>query len=60
MEFLSSDLVVVPEASESNLRALYERQASQFARPAVATFSHVFFSPDGRGEADAELLATPS
>lgn len=58
MEFLSSDLVVVPEASESDLRALYERQASRFARPAVATFSHVFFSVDGRGDADAELLAT--
>jgi peptidyl-prolyl cis-trans isomerase C len=58
MEFLSSDLVVVPEPTEADLRAIYTRRASGFARPAEATFSHVFFSIDGRSDAAAEMLAT--
>jgi hypothetical protein len=58
MEFLSSDLVVVPEPTEEDLRATYARHASSFTKPANATFSHVFFSTDGRGEAAAEILAT--
>jgi peptidyl-prolyl cis-trans isomerase C len=58
MEFLSSDLVVVPEPTEEELRAVYARRASSFAKPATATFSHVFFRVDGRSDAAAAALAT--
>lgn len=44
MEFLSEDLAPVPRPTEEQLRAYLEAHPDRFARPARATFRHVFFA----------------
>jgi len=50
MEFLAEDLSDLREPTPEELRAWYEKNSRQFALPARATFRHLYFSPDHRGE----------
>jgi peptidyl-prolyl cis-trans isomerase C len=57
MEFLAEDVSKLEEPKSDELRAWYEKNKARFALPARASFRHVYFSPDRRGEsvrADAE------
>ena len=50
MEFLSEDTAAEQQPTESQLRQFYEAHAGRFRQPAAATFTHLYFSPDQRGE----------
>jgi peptidyl-prolyl cis-trans isomerase C len=61
MEFLAEDLSKLEKPKPDDLRAWYERNKTRFARPARASFRHVYFSPDRRGahtRNDAEAALT--
>ena len=49
MEFVAEDLSRLDEPTPLELRAWFDKHASQFALPARLTFRHVYFSPDRRG-----------
>lgn len=61
MEFLAEDLSDLREPERAELEAWFKQNSNRFARPPRATFRHIYFSPDRRGEraqADAaEILA---
>jgi parvulin-like peptidyl-prolyl isomerase len=50
MEFLAEDASPAPEPTTEELRAWFESHSERFALPARATFRHLYFSPDRRGE----------
>jgi len=50
MEFLAEDLSDLREPTTEELRAWFEENSRQFALPARATFRHLYFSPDRRGQ----------
>lgn len=56
-EFLQQDLAAPAEPTESQLRQFYERHLDRYRRPETVTFTHVYFSPDGRGEVAAQRAA---
>ena len=58
IEFLSSDLASVPEPAEATLQRYYERHAAEFTIPGTATFAHIYFSADTRGDTAARQSAT--
>ncbi len=59
MEFLAQDLSDLYEPTTEELRAWFEKNSRQFALPARATFRHVYFSPDRRGQsARADAIHT--
>jgi peptidyl-prolyl cis-trans isomerase C len=49
-EFLQQDLAIAREPSDAQLLAYYNAHAAQYQVAAKVTFSHVYFSPDTRGE----------
>jgi peptidyl-prolyl cis-trans isomerase C len=57
MEFLQSDLSVVPEPSEKILRAYYTSNPGNFRDSGLVSFTHIYFSADKKGEADAKQRA---
>jgi hypothetical protein len=57
MQFLTQDLAAPPEPSEADLRAYYRSHPDRYRTAQRVTFSHIFFSPDGRGEAAARAAA---
>ncbi len=57
MEFLQSNIANLDEPSETQLRAFHREHEAQFTEPARLSFSHVYFSPDGRGPAAARDAA---
>lgn len=57
MEFLQSNMVNLDEPSEAQLRAFHREHAAQFTEPARLSFTHVYFSPDGRSSAAARDAA---
>lgn len=57
MEFLQSNIANLDEPSETQLRAFHREHAAQFSEPARLSFSHVYFSPDGRSPAAARDAA---
>jgi hypothetical protein len=50
MEFLFEDVAALQEPTGETLRAWFEKHAERFAAPARASFRHLYFSPDVRGE----------
>lgn len=56
-EFLQQDLATPAEPTESQLRDYYERHSEDYRRPETVTFTHVYFSPDGRGDIAAQQAA---
>jgi parvulin-like peptidyl-prolyl isomerase len=50
MEFLAEDLSDLREPTTEELRAWFEKNSGQFVLPARATFRHLYFSPDRRGQ----------
>jgi hypothetical protein len=61
MEFLAEDLGGAAEPGEAELETFFEQNADKYRAPARLTFTHVYLSPDRRGDAlerDArEMLA---
>jgi hypothetical protein len=56
-EFLQQDLGIAHEPAETELRAWYQAHPQQYLAPARATFTHVYFSVDRRGEQGAQSAA---
>ena len=50
MEFLFEDLSALREPTRAELEAWFGENSERFALPARATFRHLYFSPDRRGE----------
>jgi peptidyl-prolyl cis-trans isomerase C len=50
MEFLADDLASVREPTTEELGSWFEQNAERFAQPPRATFRHLYFSPDRRGQ----------
>jgi peptidyl-prolyl cis-trans isomerase C len=50
MEFLAEDLSDLHEPTTEALIAWFEKNSQRFALPARVTFSHLYFSPDSRGQ----------
>ncbi len=59
LEFLSEDLTRIPEPTEKDLQNFLKLHTDQFRIGTKVSFSHIFFSPDRRGdsaESDANGL----
>jgi parvulin-like peptidyl-prolyl isomerase len=54
MEFLAEDLASIREPSREELEAWFEKNSQRFALPPRATFRHLYFSPDRRGQSAHE------
>jgi peptidyl-prolyl cis-trans isomerase C len=50
MEFLAEDVAALPEPSTAELRAWFAHNAARFALAPRASFRHLYFSPDLRGQ----------
>jgi len=58
LEFLIEDASAIRDPSPGELESWYKRNGAQFSIPGRATFCHIYFSPDTRGDrarADAAL-----
>lgn len=51
MDFLAADLAAIEEPSDTQLADWYANNSDRFALPPHASFRHLYFSPDRRGEA---------
>lgn len=51
LEFLSSDIARIREPSDAELLAYFEEHEERFRAPDRVSFVHVYFNPDGRGDA---------
>jgi len=56
-EFLQQDLATPAEPTQSQLLDYYHEHLDQYRRPPAVTFTHVYFSTDGRGESRAREAA---
>jgi peptidyl-prolyl cis-trans isomerase C len=56
-ELLEQDLAVPAEPTESQLREYYGRHPDRYLRPETFSFTHVYFSTDGRGDSGARDAA---
>jgi hypothetical protein len=56
-EFLQQDLATPAQPTEAQLLDYYHGHLDQYRRPPTLTFTHVYFSPDGRGENGAREAA---
>jgi peptidyl-prolyl cis-trans isomerase C len=50
MQFLAEDVAAAHEPTTDELKTWYEKNAEKFASPSRATFRHVYFSFDHRGQ----------
>jgi peptidyl-prolyl cis-trans isomerase C len=57
MEFLFEDVAALRDPGADELRAWFEQHTQRFALPARASFRHLYFSPDRRGERAREDAA---
>jgi hypothetical protein len=57
MDFLLADLASLEPPAPDELAAWYAANAERFTLPPRASFRHVYFSPDGRGDAGARAAA---
>jgi peptidyl-prolyl cis-trans isomerase C len=57
MEFLFEDVAALREPTADELQAWFEKNGARFTLPARATFRHLYFSPDRRGECAREDAA---
>lgn len=53
-EFLQQDLGLAHEPTETELRRYYTEHQQDYRTPARVSFTHVYFSPDARGEEAAK------
>jgi hypothetical protein len=68
MEFLADDLADLREPTRAELETWFQANAGRFTRPPLATFRHLYFSPDrrstsARGDAEralAQLAGRPA
>ena len=51
LEFLAKDLVALTPPTEEELVAYFEAHKDRYQKPALYTFTQVFFDPDKRGDA---------
>ena len=58
MEFLTKDLVLMTEPTDSALRAYFEQEADRYHIPEERAFTHIYFSTDARGEAAVDAART--
>jgi hypothetical protein len=56
-EFVQQDLDVTGAPTDDELRGFYNQHREHYQQPAKVTFTHVYFSPDARGEAGARTDA---
>ena len=56
-DFLQGDPGAVREPTAPEIQAYYDAHQQEFAQPATATFTHVYFSPDRDGEPGARARA---
>ena len=54
LSFLTEDVATLAPPEADELLAYFEDNRSRYATPAVATFSHIYFSPDRREDALAD------
>jgi parvulin-like peptidyl-prolyl isomerase len=57
MEFLFEDVAALRKPTQAELRPWFDAHATRFALPARATFRHLYFSPDQRGQQAREDAA---
>jgi hypothetical protein len=57
MDFLLADLAELGEPTREDLAAWYAANAARFTLPPRASFRHLYFSPDARGDAGARAAA---
>jgi hypothetical protein len=57
MQFLTQDLAAPPEPRDSDLRTYYQGHLAAYRTAERVSFSHVFFSPDDRGDEAARQAA---
>jgi hypothetical protein len=50
LEFLMEDVSAIRDPSQAELESWFKRNAAQFSAPGRATFCHIYFSPDVRGQ----------
>jgi hypothetical protein len=56
-EFLQQDLATPAEPTETQLREYYRQHPDRYLRPETVTFTHVYVSPDARGDSGARDAA---
>ncbi len=59
MDFLAADIAALQEPDREELAQWFSRHSDRFVRPPRASFRHLYFSPDIRGDAaraDAEAV----
>ena len=57
LTFLTEDLALLEPASEAELEAFFQENMERYRVAERLTFSHVYFSPDRRGTAQADAVA---
>jgi peptidyl-prolyl cis-trans isomerase C len=57
MEFLQTDLSIVPAPTESQLLAFYQNHLASFRDSGEVSFTHIYFNADKTGEEDAKRRA---
>jgi len=50
MQFLAEDVAAAHEPTPAELKTWYEKNGKKFALPSRASFRHLYFSPDSRGQ----------
>lgn len=56
-EFLQQDLARLKEPTEADLQAFFQQNRTQYASPVRISFTHIYFSPDQGGDAQARSRA---
>jgi hypothetical protein len=56
-EFLQQDLAIAREPTDAQLLDYFRQHADQYRVPDKVTFTHVYFSPDARGDSGARDAA---
>ena len=57
LTFIAEDVAALSPAEEAELRRHFAANPERYATPAVVSFSHIYFSPDQRGDAKADAAA---
>ena len=58
MEFLTEDLALMVEPTDSALKLYFEQEADRYRIPEARAFTHIYFSTDDRGEAAVDAART--
>ena len=57
LSFLTDDVAVLEPATDADLQRYFETNRSRYETPAVVTFSHIYFSPEKRADAQADAAS---